>query len=391
MIVGRRLSWRIILRYTGRPVAIHVLFALLIALSYRHLELAWMAVPSLPVSVLAAALGVLLAFRNGSAYDRWWEARTIWGGVVNWSRTFARQVLTLLPPPGDRGSTPLMEGPALTSRLLRTATAPEAPGTLLTAAGTRGSDGAVRNQFGEARAARAAREAREARSASQPGAALTDEALGPPQGVITGMSEGINEDARELVYAQMGFVNALRCHLRRQDPLPQLVPFFRPQVLEALRTEQNIPSALLLWMATRLRHIYGQVSDAQKVVFLQVTMDGTLSELTNLLGACERIKNTSIPRQYDILLLAMTRAYLAMLPLGVVADLGWLTPVVTAVIAFLFIGLDAVGRDIEGPFEDDVSDTPMTALCRTIEINLRQMLGETELPPPVQPQDGLLY
>nr|WP_226994438.1 bestrophin family ion channel [Myxococcus hansupus] len=108
-------------------------------------------------------------------------------------------------------------------------------------------------------------------------------------------------------------------------------------------------------------------------------------------GACERIKNTPLPRQYDILLLAITRAYLVLLPLGVVADLGWLTPFVTAVIAFLFIGLDAVGRDIETPFEDDVSDTPMTALCRTIEINLRQMLGETKLPAPVQPQNGLLY
>jgi putative membrane protein len=33
----------------------------------------------------------------------------------------------------------------------------------------------------------------------------------------------------------------------------------------------------------------------------------------------------------------------------------------------------------------------MTALCRTIEINLRQMLGEAELPPPVQPANGFLY
>jgi putative membrane protein len=387
MIVGRRLSWRMILRYTGRPVAIHVLVALAIVLSHRFPELSWLAVPSLPVSVLAAALGVLLAFRNGSAYDRWWEARTLWGGVVNASRTFARQVLTLLPPPENRERGSFAEGPALASRLLRTATETDVPGPPRARTGMRGSDGAVRDQFGKAGEGGGPASPRGQR------VFLTDErsALEPPRGVITGMYEGITEDSRELVYAQIGFVHALRCHLRRQDPLPELVPFFRPTVLEALREEQNVPSALLLWMATRLRHIYGQVSDAQRVVFLQVTMDGTLSELTNLLGACERIKNTSIPRQYDILLLAMIRAYLVLLPLGVVAELGWLTPVVTAVIAFLFVGLDAVGRDVESPFEDDVSDTPMTALCRTIEINLRQMLGETELPPPVQPQDGLLY
>ncbi|MCK8499955.1 MULTISPECIES: bestrophin family protein [Myxococcus] len=380
MIVGRSLSWRIILRYTGLPVTVHVLFALAIIVGYRVYDASWMAVPALPVTVLAAALGVLLAFRNNSAYDRWWEARTLWGGVVNWSRSFARQVLTLLPRPGATQE-PLseVELAAVPSRLLRTAV--DRPGTVR---GPRASDGAVRDRFGQARMPTDAKVSLEHIANLE----------SPPEeqrGIITKMVESITEDARELVYAQMGFVHALRCHLRRQDPLPEIVRFFRPAVLEALREEHNIPSAILLWMATRLRRIYGQVSDPQKVVFLHVTMDRTLSEMTNLLGACERIKNTPLPRQYDILLFVMTRAYLVLLPLGVVEELGWLTPIVTAIIAFLFIGLDAVGRDIETPFEDDVSDTPMTALSRTIEINLRQMLGETELPQPVQPQKGLLY
>ncbi|WP_426755411.1 bestrophin family protein [Myxococcus sp. Y35] len=387
MIVGRRLSWHIILRYTGRAVVIHVLFALLVIVGYRLFDAEWMAVPAMPVSVLAAALGVLLAFRNGSAYDRWWEARTLWGGVVNYSRTFARQLLTLLPRPGREAGDTLteLELAPPSSRLLRTAV--DRSSRLVTVEGTRASDGAVRDQFGQARVHPEQGSPRERIAAL----GTSVEALGESRGVVTSMKEDITEDARELVYAQMGFVNALRCHLRRQDPLPEIVPFFRPAVIEALRDEQNVPSAILLWMGTRLRRIYGQVTDTQKVLFLHVTMDRTLSELTNLLGACERIKNTTLPRQYDILLLAMTRAYLVLLPLGVVKELGWLTPLVTAVIAFLFIGLDAVGRDVETPFEDDVSDTPMTALCRTIEINLRQMLGETELPPPVQPQNGILY
>ncbi|MCP3166163.1 bestrophin family protein [Myxococcus qinghaiensis] len=387
MIVGRRLSWHIILRYTGIPVAVHVFFALAIIVGYRVFHASWMAVPAMPISVLAAALGVLLAFRNNSAYDRWWEARTLWGGVVNWSRTFSRQVLTLLPRPGHEPGDAMteLELAAVPSRLLRSAV--ERPGALLAVRGTRASDGAVRDRFGQARVRAADRDT--PADVAALGTPLQEQ--GEPRGVITRMVEDITEDARELVYAQMGFVHALRCHLRRQDPLPEIVSFFRPDVIGALREEHNVPSAILLWMATRLRRIYGQVSDPQKVLFLHVTMDRTLTELTNLLGACERIKNTPLPRQYDSLLFAMTRAYLVLLPLGVVEELGWLTPVVTAIIAFLFIGLDAVGRDIETPFEDDVSDTPMTALSRTIEINLRQMLGENELPQPVQPKDGLLY
>ncbi|MDC0713205.1 bestrophin family ion channel [Stigmatella sp. ncwal1] len=384
MIVGQMLSWRIVIRYTGRPVVLHVVFALCIAAAYELLGADWLAVPALPVSVLAAALGILLAFRNNSAYDRWWEARTLWGSLVNTSRSFARQVLTFLPAPLNRSGDGQPEVAPATPRLMRTAGEPASP--VLATFWSGASDGAVRDALGKAR------------EAFPPvplptrlvSLDMKHESQGAPRGVITGLFEGITEDARELVYAQIGFVNALRCHLRRQDPFPEIAPFFRPSVIEALRDEHNVPAAILLWISTRLRLIFGQVHGEEKV-FLVVALNNTLNELTNILGACERIKNTPLPRQYDILPRAMVRAYLAMLPLGVVSDLGWLTPLVTAIIAFLFIAMDAVGHDVENPFENNVSDTPMTALSRTIEINLRQALGETELPPPVQPINGLLY
>jgi putative membrane protein len=227
-------------------------------------------------------------------------------------------------------------------------------------------------------------------------------AHGPPAGAAASLAEEdgrrpvepchfeqVSAEARELVYAQIGFVNALRCHLRRQDPLPEVAPFFRAPVVEALHGEQNVPAAILAWMATRLRRLLDgrRPEDAYRLVAL----DETLSELTNLMGGCERIKNTPIPRQYDFLPRVMVRAYLIILPLGMVRELALFTPVVSAVISFLFLSLDQIGRNVEAPFENDVHDTPMTALCRTIEINLRQMLGEAELPPPVQPANGFLY
>ncbi|MBX8513530.1 effector protein [Pseudomonas cichorii] len=52
--------------------------------------------PSMPLTLLGSALVVLISFRNSSAYNRWWEARTLWGALVNSSRSFARQVLTLI-------------------------------------------------------------------------------------------------------------------------------------------------------------------------------------------------------------------------------------------------------------------------------------------------------
>ena len=62
-----------------------------------------------------------------------------------------------------------------------------------------------------------------------------------------------------------------------------------------------------------------------------------------------------------------------------------------AVVAMVFIILDQLGRKLKNPFDNTDSDTPMTALCRTIEIDLRQMLGEEDLPEPLQPVKGILY
>ncbi|EPX61203.1 hypothetical protein D187_000986 [Cystobacter fuscus DSM 2262] len=380
MIVGKTLSWHIVLKYTGRPVVVHVLMATAVVIAYSKFSLTFLAVPALPVTVLAATVGILLTFRNNSAYDRWWEARTLWGSLVNTSRTFARQVLTFLPGSLSNEASTMSSMPRATSRLLRTAVEASPHG------GTLGvSDGAVRDRFGKARGAFIA-----------PHSLMDHASLEvlkvPEEGRVDTpvLFESITTDARELVYAQIGFVNALRCHLRRQDPFPSLQPFFHPSVLEALREEQNVPTAIVVWMSARLRRVLSEAPGVESMLRLTI-LNNSLTDLMNILGACERIKNTPIPRQYDVLPHAMVRAYLALLPLGVVAELGILTPFVTAIIAFLFIAMDAVGRDVEAPFEDGYSDIPMTALARTIEINLRQMLGETELPPPLQPENGLLY
>jgi putative membrane protein len=384
VIVRPTVSWSKVSRQLGSALAVHTVFALGVVAAYGPGGQSWLSIPALPVTLLAASLGILLGFRNNSGYDRWWEARTIWGGIVNASRRFARQTLTLLPAPRERAGDledPDVDGEALfapdgdraVSRLLETA-------YLTPAARRRLGDGAVRDRQGRAhdrdgdgRTVAATRE--------MPARGATIETCGFP---------GASSEARELVYAQIGFVNAVRCHLRRQDPLPEIAPFFRPPVLEALREEQNVPAAILVWMATRLRNAFARAPGTEGTLRL-LAVDETLNELTNLLGACERIKNTPIPRQYDSLPRVMVRAYLVLLPMSVVAELGLATPLVTLVLAALFLSLDAIGRNVEAPFENDVHDTPMTALSRTIEINLRQMLGERTLPPPVQPIDGYLY
>ena len=93
---------------------------------------------------------------------------------------------------------------------------------------------------------------------------------------------------------------------------------------------------------------------------------------------------------YMLLVHRTTYLYCIMLPFGLVASLGWATPLVCAVIAYTFFGLDALSEELEEPFGLAANQLPLTALSRTIEINLREALGETNLPTDIMPIDGYL-
>src|SRR5580700_2533110 len=84
--------------YVGRPLLLLVLYDLGVVVAYQVMHLSWIALPHIPLSLFGSAIGIILGFRNQSAYARWWEARTLWGAVVNNSRTLARQVLTTISP-----------------------------------------------------------------------------------------------------------------------------------------------------------------------------------------------------------------------------------------------------------------------------------------------------
>lgn len=119
-------------------------------------------------------------------------------------------------------------------------------------------------------------------------------------------------------------------------------------------------------------------------------LEESLTEMTSVQGACERIKNTPIPYTYNVLIHRIVAVYCLALPFGLLEFAGNLTPIVVALISYAFLGLDAIGDDVEQPFETDDNDLPLHSLSRTIKINLLQLIGETDLPEPVKPIDGVL-
>lgn len=191
----------------------------------------------------------------------------------------------------------------------------------------------------------------------------------------------------EMVHRLVAYVHAFRHHLRSEEMLEDARPFLPAVEAAALENESNVPIAILHRMGERFRELY-----AQKLIHphhFQVLED-SLAQLTDIQGACERIKSTPIPTSYNALMHRLVAAYVFALPFGIVQSIGAFTPEVTLLVAYAFLGLDAIGEEIEQPFGTDPNDLPLTALSRMIEVNIRQRLGETDLPPLEKPVRGVL-
>ena len=119
-------------------------------------------------------------------------------------------------------------------------------------------------------------------------------------------------------------------------------------------------------------------------------MDDTLTHITFAAASCERLRHTPIPFSYTLLLHRTAHLYCFLLPFGLVDVTGFMTPFVVAIVAYTFFGLDALGDELEEPFGMDNNDLPLDAMCRTMEMNALHLLGDTEVPPPMQPQDSRL-
>lgn len=188
------------------------------------------------------------------------------------------------------------------------------------------------------------------------------------------------------VHLVIAYVHALRHHLRDTSPFEVLEHVIGQDEAARLRGQDNVPYALLQRMGELL-------VDARRRRWLDPyhvpVLEGSLTSLTDIQGACERIKATPIPFSYTVLMHRIVAVYCALLPFGLMDSIKWATPFVVLAISYCFFGLDAVGDEIEQPFGTDTNDLPLKALSRTIERNLRQRLGE-EVPPPVAPKRGVL-
>jgi putative membrane protein len=198
-----------------------------------------------------------------------------------------------------------------------------------------------------------------------------------------------NALARRVVRRHIAYVHVLRCLLRNQDPLEDedAVAFLHEDERRELAGDSNMTHALLQRQAEDIVAFAdgGNLEERR----LQ-SMDETLRVILDVQGGCERIKKTPMPRGYGYFAELLIRTFGFLLPLGLVEDHHVLTIPITVLVCLAFTLISEVGRVLEDPFTMFWPALPLSALSKTIEINLRQRLGETDLPPMPKPVEGIL-
>ena len=343
MITKKNVSLLEIVKLSGHHIAWLLLGASAIAYLYRAGIIAF-TIPWLPVSVIGTAVAFYVGFKNNQSYDRMWEARKVWGGIVNDSRAWGMMV------------DGYVDGP-------------------------RGSD--------DARAAET--HATKQRLVYRHIAWLythREQLLAPmewehaSQGGLTAKFIRSNERRRGI-----GLV-ADEWH---PDEVAQLLD---PSEYARLTAQANTATQLINEQSRDLQVLRdeGRLND-----FRHVEMVNVLRTFYTYQGQNERIKKFPLPRQYANISSYFVTIFLLLLPFSMIpallneGELGlWLCVPITALVGWVYVMMEVIGDYSENPFQRLAYDIPMLSLCRAIEIDLREMLGETDLPPGITSKNGVL-
>jgi ion channel-forming bestrophin family protein len=194
---------------------------------------------------------------------------------------------------------------------------------------------------------------------------------------------------RRLIERHIAYVHALRCVLRGADPEgDEDVARFLKEEVEGLSRSSN-PTYTLLHR--QLADLEEEVKAGRLDLYRLQLMDESIRTVLDVQGGCERIKKTPFPRGYGFIAERLVVAFSLLFPLGIVKDMGWVSIPLSVLVCTSFLLISEVGRVLEDPFTLFWPALPLSALARTIEINLRERLGEKELPAlPKQDKRGIL-
>ena len=336
MQAGRRYTLFQTLSWTKKSILIFLVYDLLVVSLYHFMQWDALLIPWQPISLIGIAVAFYLGFKNNSSYERLWEARKIWGGIVNTSRALTTMACHWINNDSTKED-------------------------------------------------------------------LSEEAL--------------KAYRKEVVYNHVAWLHALTFELRKkkdwehdtagdnqlrslldvnfsEEKFEKLKAYLTAEELSYILTKGNRSSHLLNLQTKRLMRLHREGALEH---FRHLEMQNQITELYTLQGKSERIKNFPFPRQYATVNYFFVVLFIILLPFGMLdvfttksADFWiWLSIPFSTIGSWVFWMMEMIGDYSENPFEGLYNDVPITNMAEGIEVDIRQMLDETDLPEPTQPMGSM--
>ena len=290
MLVEKRLP----LRYILGTVKLEMLIVLILGLGIHLLtEQFYSYLPEMPLTIatfLGTAISVLLSFKMSQSYDRWWEARKVWGAIVNDSRSFVLQLQSFIHSPDAKAQ------------------------------------------------------------------------------------------IKAMAYRQIAWNYCLGQSLRGLAPLKDCEEFLSETDLKALQNHKNKTLGILQLNVEQITELRkkGEISD-----FIHAQLSNTFMRFSDNMGMAERINNTVFPTTYRLFLHFTIYLFIIILSIGLRGVLLVYEIPLLMLLSMVFFLLEKTAYYLQDPFRNRPSDTPVTQISRSIEINIRQLLKEENVPDPI--------
>lgn len=334
MHIGKSYSLPEFLFWTRRNLLLPFIIGVISTALYALADFKWIAVPWTAVALLGTATAFMVGFKNLQTYNRTWEARQIWGAVVSNSRAF---------------------------------------------------------------------------------------------GIMSRDFMNNKDRSKELVYRHFAWLTALRYQLRisrdwettskpynneykkfysipeHETPLEEeLRKYISDDELKYILTTNNRAGQLMSLQAKAVKELYSDgLIDGLKFY----DMHKAVREFYDHQGRSERIKNFPYPRQYATINAFFVKLFCILLPFGLLAEFDrlnegmtgfmagqmvWFVIPFSVLISWVYTSLEQVGESTENPFEGSANDVPISQMSRTVEIDIREMFGETDLPSALQSRNNII-
>ncbi len=336
MYVNRKIPFRIVWAFGWFNVIVFTLISLGAVLLFVYARFDWIAIPFLPVSLIGTSTVFYIGFKNNSSYDRLWEARRIWGSIVNDSRSWAPFVRDMV---GNQFRTDLLPHDELQKWRVKL----------------------IKRQIAFIHALRVQ--------------------MRKPQ--PWEHNQGYNNAFREVFTPHFG----------PADLKESIQSFLDENELERISAAQNPALAILSLQSRDIENLrtLNAIDD-----FRHVELQKIVQSFVNNQGSSERIKNFPFPRQYAFFSSVFVWIFVCLLPFSLLKSFSevspefvWMVIPFSVLASWFLLTMELVGDYSENPFEFLINDVPLSTMCRNVEIDLLDILQENNLPERFKAVNGI--